>query len=125
MTKVKFRNIFCTMNRRVEGEPGTEDPKRLIGAFKILRIIEEPTQEAVDAAVADQLRVLNLEGFHTQDDAVANLIVDNPKGSMLIAVEAAQEYDRIHGSSVTPVVKQRIIARNPDIVFSRRFLLHD
>lgn len=113
------------MNRGIEGEPPGGSSTRLVGLFHELRIIQEPTQAAVDAAIADNLRVMNLEGNHSSHDAAASLIVDNRKGAVFGAVDAAQEYDKIHGSAIEPIVKQRFIDRNPDIALSRRFLLQD
>lgn len=100
------------MSRGVDREPRGGNPEHIIAAFKLLGIIAEPTQAAVDAAIAEQLRVMNIEGSHTEAQAFASLLVDNPKGHILNARNAAMEYDLIHGSAILPVVESGLSARH-------------
>lgn len=103
------------MATRTESEQQRGNPDLLAGAFKVMGIVQERSQSAVDAAISEQQRVMNLEGNHSLDDAAASLIADNPRGMVLNAMTAAEEYDKVHGSSITPLVRQRLIAKNPTI----------
>jgi hypothetical protein len=100
------------MADRAELKPRDGNPEHIVVQFKLLGIVEVATQVAVDAAIADQLRVMNIEGKHTEAQAFASLLVDNPKGGVVNALNAAREYDLIHGSAILPVVESGLRARH-------------
>lgn len=100
------------MNKGAERQAEAGNPERLAATFKILAITQEPTLTAVDAAIDDQLRVMNIEGNYTREEAVVGLLVDNPTGGTINALNAAREYDLIYGSNISPIVRERLSARN-------------
>lgn len=100
------------MSRRIDSEPRGGDPEHIVAQFRLLGIIEEPTQVAVDTVIADHLRVMNIEGEHTEAQAVADLLIHNPLVGILRAVDIAREFDLLHGSSVLPIVEAHLRAFN-------------
>lgn len=89
-------------------ETGVIYPSYTFAVFGFLGIIEEPSYDAVERVVRDQLRIMNLEGVHTMAEAFASVLINNANGDdkAEIARTTAGGYDRLNQTSILPIVEK-------------------